>query len=136
MLNKRQARFLRDLQRFVGSRTLAYLKGAMNEDDPLSRRPYLIPQATVPLFWDGEVPSHTELRRKSQPLLEDEKLNLLNVNALRLGHEFVDPVCDGTPKTNFMGTRVSGQETVGLKPKLDTFGISIAFVFRRTLSSD
>jgi hypothetical protein len=39
MLDKRQARELRDLQPFVGSMTLAYRKGALNEDDPLSRRP-------------------------------------------------------------------------------------------------
>jgi hypothetical protein len=38
MLNKRQARYLRDLQPFVGSMTLAYHKGAMNEADPLIRR--------------------------------------------------------------------------------------------------
>jgi hypothetical protein len=57
MLNKRQARYLRDLQPFVGSMTLAYRKGALNEADPLSRRPDFVLQATFPLFWDGEVPS-------------------------------------------------------------------------------
>jgi hypothetical protein len=41
-LNKRQARYLRDLQPFVGSMTLAYRKGAMNEVDPFIRRPDLI----------------------------------------------------------------------------------------------
>jgi hypothetical protein len=52
MLNKRQAsRYLRDLQPFVGSMTLAYRKGALNEADPLSRCPTFVPQATVPLFW-------------------------------------------------------------------------------------
>jgi hypothetical protein len=56
MLNKRQARYLRDLQPFVGSMTLAYRKGAMNEAYPLSRRPNFVPHAKVPLFWDGEVP--------------------------------------------------------------------------------
>jgi hypothetical protein len=64
-LTKRQARYLRDLQPFVGSMTLAYRKGAMNEADPLSRRPNFVPHATIPLFWDGEVPSYRELRRKS-----------------------------------------------------------------------
>jgi hypothetical protein len=64
-MNKRQVRYLRDLQPFVGSMTLAYRKGALNEADPLGRRPYCVPQATVPLLWDGEVPSDRELRRKS-----------------------------------------------------------------------
>jgi hypothetical protein len=45
--------------------TLAYRKGSMNEADPLSRRPYFVPHATVPLLWDGKVPSDRELRRKS-----------------------------------------------------------------------
>jgi hypothetical protein len=60
-LNKRQARYLRDLQPFMGSMTLAYRKGALNEANPLSRRPDFVPLATVPLFWDGEVPSDREL---------------------------------------------------------------------------
>jgi hypothetical protein len=38
-VNKRQARYLRDLQPFVCSMTLAYRKGAPNEDDPLNRFP-------------------------------------------------------------------------------------------------
>jgi hypothetical protein len=55
MLNKRQARYLRDLQPFVASMTLAYRKGALDEADPLNRHPNFVPQAIVPLFWDGEV---------------------------------------------------------------------------------
>jgi hypothetical protein len=55
--------------------TLAYRKEALNEVDPLSRRHDFLPQATVPLFWDGEVPSNRELRRKSQLLLEDAQSN-------------------------------------------------------------
>jgi hypothetical protein len=82
-LNKRQARYLLDLQPFVGSMTLAYRKGALNEAHPLSRRPDLVPQATVPLCWDGEVPSYRELRRKSHMLFEDAQLNLLTVNLTR-----------------------------------------------------
>jgi hypothetical protein len=64
-LNKWQARCLRDLQPFVGSMTLAYRKGALNEADPLSRRLDFVPQAAVPLFWDGEVLSDRKLRRNS-----------------------------------------------------------------------
>jgi hypothetical protein len=85
-LNKRQARYLRDLQPFVGSLTIAYRKGALDEADPLSRRPDFVPQATVPLFWDGEVPSDRELRRKSQVLFDEGQLNLLTDNALQLSH--------------------------------------------------
>jgi hypothetical protein len=64
-MNKRQARYLRDLQPFVGSMTLVYRKGVLYEADPLSWRPDFVPQITFPLFWDGEVPSDQELRRKS-----------------------------------------------------------------------
>jgi hypothetical protein len=64
--------------------TLAYRKGALNEADPLSWRPDFVPEATVPIFWDGEVPSDEDLRRKSQLLFEDAHLNLLAVNALQL----------------------------------------------------
>jgi hypothetical protein len=42
----------------------------------------------------------------------------------------------GTLKTGFMKTRVSGRKTAGLKPEMDIFGASIAYVFHRTLSSD
>jgi hypothetical protein len=62
--------------------TLAYRKGALNEGDPLSRRPNFVPHPTFALFWDGEVPSDRELRRKSQVLFEDAQLNLMTVNAL------------------------------------------------------
>jgi hypothetical protein len=54
-LNKRQARYIRGLQPFMGSMTLAHPKGALNEVDPLSRRPDIVPHATIPLFWNGEV---------------------------------------------------------------------------------
>jgi hypothetical protein len=60
MLNKRQARYLRDLKPFVGSMTLAYRKGALNEANPFSRRPDFVHHATVPLFLDGKVPSDEE----------------------------------------------------------------------------
>jgi hypothetical protein len=42
-LNKRQARYQRDSQPLVSSMTLAYRKGALNEVDPLSRRPDFVP---------------------------------------------------------------------------------------------
>jgi hypothetical protein len=57
---------------------LAYGKGALNEADPLSRRPNFILHATFLLFWDGEIPSNSELRRKSKPQLEDAQLNSFN----------------------------------------------------------
>jgi hypothetical protein len=55
MLNKRQACYLRDLQPFMGSMTLAYRKGTVSEANQLSRRPN-VTRATLPLFWDGDVP--------------------------------------------------------------------------------
>jgi hypothetical protein len=103
MLNKRQARHLRDLQPFVGSMTLAYRKGAPNEAHPLSRRPYFVPHGTIPLFWNGEVPSNRELRRKSHVLLEDEQLNLMTVNALQLSREFVYLIREGYSQDLFYG---------------------------------
>jgi hypothetical protein len=48
MLNKRQTRYLRDFEPFVGTMTLAYRKGALNKTYPLSRRPHFVPHATVP----------------------------------------------------------------------------------------
>jgi hypothetical protein len=50
MLNERQARFLRDLQPFVGSMTLAYRKGALNEAYPLSRRLDFVRSYFMPQF--------------------------------------------------------------------------------------
>jgi hypothetical protein len=135
-LNKRQASYLRDLQTFVGSMTLAYRKGVLNEADPLSRRQDFVPQATVPSFWDGKVPSDRELRRKSQLLLEDAQLNLMTVNALQLSPEFAGLIREGYSHDSFMETRVTGRTTAGQKPQLDIFGVSIACVFRRTPSSD
>jgi hypothetical protein len=83
--------------------TLAYRKGALNEADPLSRRPDFVPHATVPLFWYGEVPPYRELRRKSQLLFGDAQLNLLIVNALQLSHEFVDLIPEGYSQDSFYG---------------------------------
>jgi hypothetical protein len=107
-LNKRQARYLRDLQPFVGLVTLAYRKGAHNDADPSSRRPDFVPQTTFPLFWDGEVPSYQGLRRKNQLMFEDAQLNLLTVNALQLSHEFADLIREGYSQDSFYGARVSG----------------------------
>jgi hypothetical protein len=101
ILNKRQARYLRDLQLFVGSMTLSYRKGALNEAHPLSRRPYVVPRATVPLFWDGEVPSDRESRRNSHLLFEDAQLNLPTVNALQLSPEFADILREGYSQDSF-----------------------------------
>jgi hypothetical protein len=102
-LNKRQARYLWDLQLFVGPMTLAYRKGTMNEVDPLSRRPNLVPLATAPLFWDGEVPPCEELRRKSQSMLEDAHFNVLIVNALRLSLELPDLIREGYSQDSSYG---------------------------------
>jgi hypothetical protein len=95
--------------------TFPYRKGALNEANPLSRRPHFVPQATVPLFWDAEVPSKAYLRRKSQPLLEGTQLNLLIVNALRLSLEFAHLIREGYSQDLFMG------KGTGLKQELGYF---------------
>jgi hypothetical protein len=102
-LNKRQARYLRDLQPFVGSMTLAYRKGALNEAGPLSWRTDFVPQATIPLFWDGEVSSDRELRRKSELLFEDAHLNFVTINALHQSHEFADLIREGYSQDSVYG---------------------------------
>jgi hypothetical protein len=135
-LSKWEARNSQDLQPFVGLMTLAYRKGAMNEADPFSRTPHFVPEATAPLFWDGEVPSQEDIRRKSLPLLEDAHLSSTTFSALRLSPKLADLVREGYPRTHFMGTRVSRRKTVRLKPELCTFGVSIAFVPRGAMSSD
>jgi hypothetical protein len=95
---------MRDLQPFVGSMTLAYRKGALNEADPVSRRQDLfVHQATVPMFWDGEVSSNEDLRRKSHLLLEDAHLNLMTINALQLSLEFADLIREGYSQDSFYG---------------------------------
>jgi hypothetical protein len=84
--------------------TLAYRKErAMNEADPLSGRLDFVPQAIVPLFRDGEVPSDRELRRKSQLLFDNAQLNLLTVNALQLSLEFADLIRVGYSQDSFYG---------------------------------
>jgi hypothetical protein len=141
-LNKRQARYKRDLQRFMGSMTLAYRKGTMNEPDPLSRRQDLVPHTTVPLFWDGEVPSEADSRRKSHPLLEDAQLNLLTVDALRLSHVFVDLIREGYSQDPFYGdegewTRDNRIETRALYFwRLDPFRIPRNYELRLPLIYD
>jgi hypothetical protein len=83
--------------------TLVYRKGAVNEVGPLSRRLDFVPQATIPLFWDGEVPSDRELRRKSLLLFENAQLNLPTVNALLLSPEFADLIREGYSQDSFYG---------------------------------
>jgi hypothetical protein len=136
MSNKRQARYLRDLQPFVDSMALAYRKGALNEVDPLSRRPDFVPHATIPLFWDDEVPSYEELRQKSQPLLEDAQLNLMTFTALRLSPEFAYLIREGYSQDSFYGDEREWTKDSRIEAIVGTFGVSITFVFRGTLSSD
>jgi hypothetical protein len=102
-LSKRQARDTCDMQPFVGTMILAYRKGALNEADPFSRRPNFVPQATIPLFRDGEVPSHTSLRRKSKSLLNDAEFKSTTVNALRLSLDFANLIREGYSQNSFYG---------------------------------
>jgi hypothetical protein len=100
-LKKRQALYLRDLHAFVGTMTLAYRKGALNEADPLNQRLDFVPHAKVPLFWASEVPSDTKLQRKSQPLLKDAQLKLMTVNTLRFSLDFADLIREGHSQDSF-----------------------------------
>jgi hypothetical protein len=65
-LNKRQARYMCDLQPFMGAMSLAYRKGSRNEADPLSQRADFYAQARLPLFWNGDVPQSLNPRRYTE----------------------------------------------------------------------
>jgi hypothetical protein len=136
MMNKRQARSLRDLQPFVGSMTFAYRKGAPNEANPLSQCSDFVPHALVPLFWDGEVPSDRDLRRKSMLLLEDAHLYVMTVNALQLSHESADLIREGYSQDSFYGDEGEWTKHNRIEAIAGYFSASIAFVSRGTLSSD
>jgi hypothetical protein len=88
MLNKWQARYMRDLQPFVGSMTLAHRKIALNEVDPLSRRPDFVPLCHISIImgWRGSVRYRftTEVRAA----VRRREVKSTNVNALRLSLEF------------------------------------------------
>jgi hypothetical protein len=60
----------------------------------------------------------------------------MTINALGLSHEFADLIREDTPKSRFMGTKVSGLKTAGFKHELGTFGVTIAYVSRGSLTSD
>jgi hypothetical protein len=66
MLNKRHARYVRDLHPFTGTMTLAYRKGSKNEVDPLSRRADCYAQPSLPLFWNSDMPHSFDPREQSQ----------------------------------------------------------------------
>jgi hypothetical protein len=131
-LNKRQARYMRDLQPFVSSMTLAYRKGALNEADPLSRRPDFVPLAKVVLGWRASVRRRitTEVQAHVR-LLEDAPLNVMVVRALRLSHEFDDVIREGYSQDSYYGDE--GEWTKNSRIEVCP---SIAFVSRGTLSSD
>jgi hypothetical protein len=83
----------------MGTMTLAYCEGGMNEVNPLSRRVDFVLKAKYPSFEDVEVPSvKSNLRRKSRLLLDDTQLNLMIVDPLRLSHDFVDLLHKGYSK--------------------------------------
>jgi hypothetical protein len=75
----------------------------LNEAQPLGRRSDFVPQATVPLFLDGEVPSDEDLRRKSHNLLEDAQLNVIIVDALRLSLDLADLIREEYSQDSFYG---------------------------------
>jgi hypothetical protein len=65
--------------------------------------------------------SYEELRRKSQPLLEDAQLNLLNVNALRLNHEFADLIREGYSQDSFYGDEGEWTKDSRIKARVGYF---------------
>jgi hypothetical protein len=83
--------------------TFAYRKGALSEEGPLSRRSDSVPQAAVPLFWDGGVMLQSDLRQKFEPLLDDAHLKLLRLNALQLSPDLVDFNREGYSQDSFYG---------------------------------
>jgi hypothetical protein len=103
MMNKRQTRYLRDLQPYVGTMTTVYRKGTLNEANTPSWRPNFAPHAKVILFWDVEVPFEADLRQNSQPLLNDAQLNFMIVNAWQLSLEFDYHIREKYPQVSFYG---------------------------------
>jgi hypothetical protein len=80
-LNKREARFVRDLQLFMGAMTLAYCKDSKTEAYTLSRRADFYAQPSLPLFWDCDVPHHVNPREQSQlPRSRDAAMASQNVD--------------------------------------------------------
>ena len=109
----------------------------MNEAHPLSRRPDFVPHATTPLFWDGEVPSDRELRRKSQLLFEDAQLNSLTVDALQLSPEFADLIREGFSQDSFYGDEGEWTKDSRIEARDGySWRLNRHRVYHRTVSSD
>jgi hypothetical protein len=137
MLNSRQARYVRDLQPFVCTMTLAHRKGALNEVDSSKRRPDFVPQATIPLNWDGEVASNTKLRRKSQPLFKDSQSDFVTTHALRLSYEFANLIRKGYSQDSFYGDEGEGTKDSLIEATLGCFWrLDRVCACRGTLSPD
>jgi hypothetical protein len=66
----------------------------------------------------------------------DAHLNLLTVNALHLSHEFADLIREGYSQDSFYGDEGEWTKDSRIEARDGFFGVSIAYVFHRTLSSD
>jgi hypothetical protein len=91
---------------------------------PLRRRrapPDFVPQAQVPLFWDIEVPSNANSRRKSHPLLEVAQLDLHIFNASRLSPEFASLVGEGYSQDSFYGDEGEWTRDTRIEAKIGCF---------------
>jgi hypothetical protein len=73
----------------------------LNEADSLSRRLNSVPEAKISLSWDGEVPPYANLKRKSQPLVNDSQSNVMIANALQLNLKLVDLIREGYSQDSF-----------------------------------
>jgi hypothetical protein len=69
-------------------------------------------------------------------LFEDAQLDLLTVNAFHLSPEFGDLIREGYSQDSFYGDEGEWTKDSRIEAKMDVFGVTIAFVFRGTLSSD
>jgi phage/plasmid-associated DNA primase len=73
----------------------------------------------------------------SQRLLGDAQLKAVTVNALRLSHEFVDLIREGYSQDSlFHWDEGEWTKDSRIEAIAGTFGVSIAFVSRGTLSSN
>ena len=103
-LNRRQSRYVRDLQPYVGSISLAYRKGKWNEADPLSRRPDFKPISFGGLYWTGDVPDAAGTLLCTHHPYRAAELSTLTANTLSLDNDFLDSIKTGYVADSFYST--------------------------------
>lgn len=96
-LNRRQVRYVRDLQPYVGSISLAYRKGKWNEADPLSRRPDFRPLSFGGIYWTGDVPDTHECMQSPQNAV----LSTMHASKLMIDDDILDSIKVGYGADSF-----------------------------------